>query len=177
MLCVKQYHTHNNKCLQAAPWYECETVQTGEEQWDLQPNGGFCMLCGRGVDALMHSENMSREAVIAQAQEDRVFLAKLLVLHLVLKDKIPRGFEASVVKTVHRIRQVSNAEVLAVNLRHFNAHNDLKMCPTQLPGNRLEQRPFDVMNSELGLAKKHCHECQRRGYASKLAFYQGDLVS
>ena len=137
----------------------------------------FCMLCGRGVDALMHSENMSREAVIAQAQEDRVFLAKLLVLHLILKDKIPRGFEASVVKTVHSIGQVSNADVLAVNLRHFNAHNDLKMCPTQLPGNRLEQRPFDVMNSELGVDKMHCHACQRMGYASKLAFYQGDLVS
>ena len=124
----------------------------GELDFGLQALGGLCLVCGQGVDALVHSENMDREAIIEKAQEDRAFKAKLLLLHWVLKGDMPPGFQGSMVRTVHTVGQNTSIPVLAVKCSHFKAHPSLKKIdPTALQGsNQLAQKAFECLNAELG---------------------------
>ena len=156
-MCFVSTHGHgishcSSNIFEAVDWYESEAKQVAEFDFGLQALGGLCLLCGQGVDALLHSENMDREAVIEKAQEDRAFKAKLLLLHWVLKGDMPPGFQGSMVRTVHTVGQNSSIPVLAVKCSHFKAHPDLKkMDPTALQGSsKLDQKPFECLNAELG---------------------------
>ena len=132
-------------------WYEADVVQVEKDQWSTQPLNGLCLLCGQSVQTLTLVENMTREEVIDKCRHDRSFFAKVLLLHQIQEGSVPKGFECSIVRTIHAVGQKSEQHCRAVNTRHFIAHKDLNLNPSTLPGNRMEQQEFAILNSELGV--------------------------
>ena len=139
-------------CAQDNTWYGAEAVLTSENKWCMQALGGICMECGCGVDALAWSENKKREQILEDVQTDRALKAKVILMHSIQRGEIPRGFEASVVKTVHAVGQNNTAMVAAVNQRHFAQHKFLKYDPGDFPtGNRIECKTFDILDGDMNV--------------------------
>ena len=109
-----QTHAH-----QDVEWYEGEVMQTTEGSWSTQPLDGLCLLCGEGVESLALTEDLSKEEVVEKCGKDHGFFAKLLLLHEIQEGKIPRGFECSIVRSIHTVGQMADIHRRAVNKRHF----------------------------------------------------------
>ena len=147
------YHISLEYChAQDNEWYEAEAVLVDDQDWAMQAIHGICMECGRGVDALAYSEDKRRDQILEEVQTDRALKAKVILMHSIQRGEIPRGFEASVVKTVHAVGQNNTAMVAAVNRRHFAQHKFLKYDPGDFAtGNRIECKTFDILDGDMNV--------------------------
>ena len=148
-------HKHCDVCgadSQHVEWHEANVRQVSEEAFAAEPVAGLCHFCGEAIEVLSLTEDMTREEVVQRAMEDRVFKAKLLLLQHVKEGKVPKGFQCSVVKTTHTVGQQTNVACRAVRTSHFSSHEDLFMMePSSLPGSKIEQKPYQILNGELGV--------------------------
>ena len=117
----------------------------------MQASNGICMECGRGIDALCWSENKKREDILEQVQTDRALKAKVILMQSIQRGEMPKGFQASVVKTTHAVGHRVCAQVAAVNRRHFSQHKELNYDPGDLNSDKIETKPFDVLDGELNV--------------------------
>ena len=98
--------------------------------------------------AIAMDESSDKDSVLELAVTDHTVRAKILLLQLVQQGVIPKGFEASVVRTNHSCGHRNAVKMAAVSRKHFLAHPKLKVDPVTLPGSKMEQRPFDVITGE-----------------------------
>ena len=106
----------------------------------------------------------------------------MILLHSIQKGDLPKGFEASVLRTVHSVGQQSNTSVAAVQAKYFKLHPDFKSEPATLVHvkPKAEHKPFDVLNSDLGV--DFCVSMKKDGilasipYTEVTVFHNGEPI-